>query len=76
MKFTVFLFISYCWNEEKMSTPRKEGKILMIYVNHDTKNAEAKNILHSRNLLLFFIQKLMFKEVARYVAPGRQTGMM
>lgn len=26
----------------------------MIYVNHDTKNAEAKNIPHSRNLLLFY----------------------
>jgi hypothetical protein len=39
--------------EENVDVGEGGKKYLMIYVNHDNKNAEAKNIPHSTNLLLF-----------------------
>lgn len=67
-----FLFISYCVgartrddnddDDGKKRTKKKKEReeiILMIYVNHDNKNAEAKKIFHEAPNLLLFISMLM-----------------
>lgn len=79
---SLFLFISYCVgarrkddddDEKKKENRRrrKKGKekILMIYVNHDNKNAEAKNIPRGSKFIAFYFDANAREELRRCSVP-------